>query len=232
MKITRCIAVMALVVSCGGSEEIVADNPARGFVTRFAHDGFVIDAATWRASVTVDSYGCDGALRSLSSEPATRIGERIVQEHGPLTAWYIVRRGLAPIDDMVETADEIAAGDLTSRVPVQDPKTEVGHLGLALNEMLGQIEAAVEAKTESEDRMRRFVSDASHELRTPLTSIRGYSELYRRGAELAADPLRVGRRAPAQVDRDVVDRAAHAAHELPHRVRVDLVVHAAERAAA
>ena len=37
-----------------------------------------------------------------------------------LTAWYIVSRGLAPIDDMVETADEIAAGDLTSRVAVLD----------------------------------------------------------------------------------------------------------------
>ena len=34
----------------------------------------------------------------------------------------------------------------------------------------------------SEEALRRFLADASHELRTPLTSIRGYAELFRRGA--------------------------------------------------
>jgi two-component system OmpR family sensor kinase len=57
---------------------------------------------------------------------------------------------------------------------------------LALNAMLGQIEHAFAERQASEDRLRRFLSDASHELRTPLTSIRGYAELFRMGA--AADP--------------------------------------------
>jgi two-component system OmpR family sensor kinase len=48
--------------------------------------------------------------------------------------------------------------------------------------MLGQIEAAFAERTASNSRLRRFVADASHELRTPLTSIRGYSEMLRRGA--------------------------------------------------
>ncbi len=62
------------------------------------------------------------------------------------------------------------------------PASEVGHLGTALNVMLDRIEEAVDAKTASEARTRRFAADASHELRTPLTSIRGYAELYRQGA--------------------------------------------------
>ena len=41
--------------------------------------------------------------------------------------------------------------------------------------------SAEQART-SEDRMRRFITDASHELRTPLTTIRGFAELYRQGA--------------------------------------------------
>ena len=98
------------------------------------------------------------------------------------TAWVIVRSQLRPIDAMVEIAEEIAAGDLTPRIDVSEPNTEVGHLGTALNTMLGQIQEGVEAKTASEARMRRFISDASHELRTPLTSIRGYAELHERGA--------------------------------------------------
>src|SRR6266851_6636658 len=48
--------------------------------------------------------------------------------------------------------------------------------------MLSQIESAFAQSKASEHRLRRFIADASHELRTPLTSIRGYSEMLRRGA--------------------------------------------------
>jgi two-component system OmpR family sensor kinase len=99
-----------------------------------------------------------------------------------LASWWLIRVGLRPVDRMVETAAAIAAGDLSRRVPDADPRTELGLLGGALNEMLGQIEQAVRAKTASEERLRRFVADAAHELRTPLTSLRGYAELYRQGA--------------------------------------------------
>jgi len=93
--------------------------------------------------------------------------------------WFTVRHGLRPIDAMIGTAQHIADGDLTERARVPDPSSEVGHLGTALNTMLDRIEEAVDAKSASEARLRRFVADASHELRTPLTSIRGYAELYR-----------------------------------------------------
>ena len=93
----------------------------------------------------------------------------------------VVRRGLRPLRQMAGTADAIASGDLTRRVPEQRPETEVGRLGVALNEMLAQIEGAFTEKSASEERLRQFVADASHELRTPLTSIRGYAELLRRG---------------------------------------------------
>jgi two-component system OmpR family sensor kinase len=96
--------------------------------------------------------------------------------------WLTVRRTLYPIDQMIGTAERIAEGKLSERAPVPQPASEVGHLGTALNLMLDRIETAVDAKTESEARTRRFAADASHELRTPLTSIRGYAELYRQGA--------------------------------------------------
>ena len=98
-----------------------------------------------------------------------------------LALWF-VRIGLRPLEGIGQTAGAIAAGDLTRRVAPADERTEVGRLGLALNAMLGQIEAAFEERRASESRLRRFVADASHELRTPLTSIRGYAELFRRGA--------------------------------------------------
>jgi two-component system, OmpR family, sensor kinase len=98
-----------------------------------------------------------------------------------VVSWWLIRRGLRPVDRMVDTAAAIAGGDLSRRVADADPRTELGRLGGALNEMLGQIETALEARTASESRLRRFVADAAHELRTPLTSLRGYAELYRQG---------------------------------------------------
>jgi two-component system, OmpR family, sensor kinase len=99
-----------------------------------------------------------------------------------ILAWWVVKLGLKPLGAMEQTADAIAAGDLSQRVEIVDPNTEVGRLGIAMNEMMQQIETAFAARAASEARLRRFVGDASHELRTPLTSIRGYAELFRRGA--------------------------------------------------
>jgi two-component system OmpR family sensor kinase len=101
---------------------------------------------------------------------------------GALALW-LVRVGLRPLETIGETAGAIAAGDLSRRVEPTDDRTEIGKLGSSLNAMLSQIEAAFEERRASEARLRRFVADASHELRTPLTSIRGYAELFRRGAD-------------------------------------------------
>ena len=97
-------------------------------------------------------------------------------------SWWIVRRGLRPLERIEQTAGAIAAGDLSRRVDDDDPRTEVGRLGGALNVMLGRIERSMDEQRASQEALRRFLADASHELRTPLTSIRGYAELFRRGA--------------------------------------------------
>ena len=106
-----------------------------------------------------------------------------------LMSWWVVRTELRPLQEMGSTAGAIAAGDLSRRVEPADEHSEVGRLGLALNSMLGQIEVAFAERTASEARLRRFVADAGHELRTPLTSIRGYAELFRRGANTRPDDL-------------------------------------------
>ncbi|MEO6793479.1 MAG: HAMP domain-containing sensor histidine kinase [Mycobacterium sp.] len=103
--------------------------------------------------------------------------------------YVVVNRSLRPLVEVERTAAAIAAGQLDRRVPERDPRTEVGRLSLALNGMLAQIQQAVASSVASadnarisEERMRRFITDASHELRTPLTTIRGFAELYRQGA--------------------------------------------------
>ena len=104
----------------------------------------------------------------------------------------VVRRSLRPLTEIERTAEAIAAGDLSRRVPDRDPRTEVGRLGRSLNAMLSHVEMAFHVRAESEaaarrseERIRQFVADASHELRTPLTAIRGFAEYYRQRGGLA-----------------------------------------------
>jgi two-component system OmpR family sensor kinase len=108
--------------------------------------------------------------------------------------YVVVRRSLRPLAQVEVTAQQIAAGDLSQRLPEGSRRTEVGSLSSSFNAMIARIERAFTAQAvsqrqaqASEERMRRFVADASHELRTPLTSIRGFAELYRQGA-LPAGP--------------------------------------------
>jgi two-component system OmpR family sensor kinase len=96
-------------------------------------------------------------------------------------AWYVLRRGLRPLEEMASTAGDIAAGDISKRVEPTGGPSEVGQLGLALNTMLDEIEDAFAERDATERRLRQFLADASHELRTPLTSIQGFAELYRIG---------------------------------------------------
>ena len=94
----------------------------------------------------------------------------------------VIAIGLKPLEAVEATAQSIASGNLSARLPEAKPETEVGRLVSSLNQMLARIEESFAARTESESRLRRFVADASHELRTPLTAIRGFAELHRQGA--------------------------------------------------
>ena len=102
-----------------------------------------------------------------------------------LLAHFTVRAGLRPLERMGQTAAAIATGELGRRIEPAEAGTEIGRLGLALNSMLSQIEAAFAQRTKSERRLKRFVADAGHELRTPLSSIRGYAELLRRAPRIS-----------------------------------------------
>ena len=102
---------------------------------------------------------------------------------------WVVRLSLRPLDAIGATAAAIAGGDLSRRIERADDRTEVGRLGMALNAMLAQIEAAFKAREASERKLRRFVADASHELRTPLAAVRAYAELFTRGAASRPDDL-------------------------------------------
>jgi two-component system OmpR family sensor kinase len=138
-------------------------------------------------TVAIDLSDVQSTVRALTWSQIG-IGLAVLLVLG-IAGFLVIRRSLRPLGEVEQTAAAIAAGELDRRVPQRDPRTEVGRLSLALNGMLAQIQRAVASSDQSaamartsEERMRRFITDASHELRTPLTTIRGFAELYRQGA--------------------------------------------------
>jgi heavy metal sensor kinase len=79
--------------------------------------------------------------------------------------WFLAREGLSPVARMAERAGKIGAEDLSARLPVVNPRDELGLLARTFNDLLDRLEASL-------TQQRQFMADASHELRTPVTTTR------------------------------------------------------------
>jgi heavy metal sensor kinase len=97
---------------------------------------------------------------------------------------YLANQALRPVDRITRGAEQIAAGDLSERVPVPGTTDEIGRLATTFNHMISRLEAAFE-------RQKQFTSDASHELRTPLAVMRGDIEITLRRERSAEEYKRV-----------------------------------------
>ena len=79
--------------------------------------------------------------------------------------WFLARQSLAPVAAMAERARRIGVEDLGARLPVVNPRDELGRLAETFNDLLNRLEASLMQQ-------RQFMADASHELRTPVTTSR------------------------------------------------------------
>ena len=114
-------------------------------------------------------------------------------------AYFLARAALRPVDAVVSSAREITESDLGRRLPVANPKDEIGRLATTFNGLLSRLEAAFARREETLARQRRFAADASHELRTPLTSIRVYAGMLK---GWALDDPKTARESVAAIDRE------------------------------
>ncbi len=84
--------------------------------------------------------------------------------------WLLARKSLAPVVEMSAQARQLSAENLNERLPVANPRDELGQLAATFNDLLGRLNSSFE-------RQRQFMTDASHELRTPLYVARTAAEV-------------------------------------------------------
>lgn len=75
---------------------------------------------------------------------------------------WVHRKALQPIRDLIRTTERIHRGqNLSERVPVRDPHSELGQLARQTNDFLATIERLL-------DGMRAALDNVAHDLRTPM----------------------------------------------------------------
>jgi two-component system, OmpR family, sensor kinase len=79
--------------------------------------------------------------------------------------YLMAKRSLSPVSAMGARAAQISATNLHERLPVTNPRDELGGLANVVNGLLARLEQAFVHQ-------RRFMADASHELRTPVAILR------------------------------------------------------------
>src|SRR5437660_2032195 len=132
--------------------------------------------------------------------------------------YFLARKALAPVVAMSEKAALMGAQNLHERLPVLNPRDELGYLASTFNGLLERLNHSFEQQ-------RRFMADASHELRSPVSIIRGEAEValsqvrspeeYRESLAIALDEAR----RLSQIVDDLFTLARADAGEYPLRPR-------------
>ena len=81
-----------------------------------------------------------------------------------LLAWFVARRGLAPLSMVAERAEQVTAQRLGARLDLHDAPREVHGLAESINGMLQRLEQSFQD-------LEGFSADIAHELRTPINNL-------------------------------------------------------------
>jgi len=148
-------------------------QPADGFVPESAIRVTLADPYTLRTSTIAAVTG------------ALLFGAFVGLAVAMLVAAYLARRFTTPLRRLTIASREMAAGDMSQRVPsalAETGSTEVAELTRQFNAMAARLQESIDIVRRDRDLSRDFLADVSHELRTPIAALRTFNELLREGA--------------------------------------------------
>lgn len=123
------------------------------------HDLPVKDAGTYQFVTTAPMDPLEAQLAGLRQTFFFAIPLALLA--AAIGGFLLARKSLAPVVEMSDTANRISSKDLSQRVPVSNPKDELGKLASTFNRLLERLEGSFALQ-------RQFMEDSSHELRTPI----------------------------------------------------------------
>ncbi len=134
------------------------NDPIRTYTAAIVENGQVIGVLQVLESLGGVQEALDRLLKALL------VGDPLLALAAAFGGYLLVRRALAPIDQITRTAHRISAEDLSRRLNLPATNDEVGRLAATFDDMLARLDEAFR-------RERQFTADASHELRTPLAAM-------------------------------------------------------------
>ncbi|SHH19821.1 Signal transduction histidine kinase [Jatrophihabitans endophyticus] len=122
-------------------------------------------------------YATDDEVMSGARTPLLLLGgvALLLVALGVALGEVLTRRIVRPLVHTSETAQRLAAGDITARATTSGP-AEVADVGRALNRLADRIDQLIAEERET-------IADLSHRLRTPMTALRLDAEALRDPAE-------------------------------------------------
>ena len=85
-------------------------------------------------------------------------------------AWWVIHRGLQPLQAFRRVAQRITARDLSHRIQAADLPEELSDLAHAVNFMLDRLDSDIQ-------QLARFCDDLAHELRSPMNNLMGKAQV-------------------------------------------------------
>ncbi|MFD6285720.1 ATP-binding protein [Streptomyces sp. NPDC060205] len=179
-SVARRVAELSTTAPAGTIVDYDGHDEEHGLAAiRIPSPGLTVDRGPDEADVrpaalvlTVDSSVGDGTVAALVKRQLMLVGSALLLLLG--LAVVVLRLGLRPLARMARTADAIAEGHLTERLPATRNGSETDRLAEAVNR-------AFDAQARAEATVRSLAADTSHELRTPLSTISGWLDLHRQG---------------------------------------------------
>ncbi len=135
---------------------------------RIAQKSVSIDHQQFQISAAVPTEPFDQALDRFRLIEKRSLPLLVIL--ASLLGYWLSGRALAPVNQIIESTEQIGLHNLSKRLEVPKAADELQRLTTTLNAMLERIEGSVK-------RVRQFTANASHDLRTPLSLIRTHAEL-------------------------------------------------------